>query len=363
MASSRTPEDNAREFGRLVAQGKDVRLALLVACSVQRRGRGRPSQNDANASFSKLTARAFAQIAGGAHDRVVRHLDAWNAMAERGLVKPSAELKPSDALDYEVPQKALDAFAALRLVTPSDDTDAGDPDLDRDPDQEEEPAPDPPPRRGRYSLADDPYVIEWVREQWRKNGWTRDEMVAASKAGTDGWPFPKMSLSNGSVSAIFRAIEAGEKAGRSWRHEDGDIGTPEERLRHVEQRIKTEGPSGELEFRYAVTKAVAGMAESIRLLRGARFGVVPFPVPEEPVMYAWRELQRSKWWFTACEGHLEPHVPDIEMLGRARFLRDPENLRGRGPAERQAFLDKADALEAKVRARMARRELDDTGTE
>ena len=51
----------------------------------------------------------------------------------------------------------------------------------------------------RPSITHDAKVIEWV---WGKmdDGWNRDEIVASSKAGRDGWPLKGEALSNGAVT-------------------------------------------------------------------------------------------------------------------------------------------------------------------
>jgi len=105
----RTWEDNAQEFGALTRQGKDMRLALLVACSVEKRGgAGKPESSDR--TITKVGASVFAKTAGTTANRVKRHLAAWNKLAERDLVNPASELKPEDALTYEVSEAAIEAF-------------------------------------------------------------------------------------------------------------------------------------------------------------------------------------------------------------------------------------------------------------
>jgi hypothetical protein len=90
-----------------------------------------------------------------------------------------------------------------------------------------------PPRRsrplivGRTSLSHDPAVVEWVRERIL-DGQTREEIVGASKRGTNGWPVPGRALTNGGFTEVRAALAAlehlengaaqpkrrGERAGR-----------------------------------------------------------------------------------------------------------------------------------------------------
>jgi hypothetical protein len=96
---ARTWQDNAREFGALVKQGKDVRLALLVACSL---GRG------------QVSTKQFALASGTSAPRIARHLEAWNGMAARGYVPAAGTLNPADAETFgEVGEDVQQAFAEV----------------------------------------------------------------------------------------------------------------------------------------------------------------------------------------------------------------------------------------------------------
>ena len=110
----RTWEDNAHEFGALSKQGVDVRLAVLVATSVERTHAGRPVIG-ANAPI-KVSARDFAEAAGTTHQRIMRHLDAWNRAAGKGLCTPSADLTPDDATDPDMLAPSEEDFKAVFTV-------------------------------------------------------------------------------------------------------------------------------------------------------------------------------------------------------------------------------------------------------
>lgn len=94
----RTWHDNAEEFGALTKQGVDVRLAALVACSVEKVGRGKSAIAD-----SKTTASQFARASSTTDTRIKRHLTAWDKCAANGWCKPSADLNPDDVNATEVP--------------------------------------------------------------------------------------------------------------------------------------------------------------------------------------------------------------------------------------------------------------------
>ena len=105
---SRTWSENADEYRALTRQGKDVRLALLVACSVEKgkRGGDRKSKearsNPDRGLIGKGNAEAFAKKAGTSGDRVLRHLAAWDVFAAETGYPLAAELAPSDAVGLDI---------------------------------------------------------------------------------------------------------------------------------------------------------------------------------------------------------------------------------------------------------------------
>ena len=115
----RTWEDNAHEFGALSKQGVDVRLAVLVATSVEQ-GAGQGARADlvtnVTKSGAKVSARQFAEAAGTSAPRIIRHLDAWNRAAEAGLCEPSAGLTPAAATDTDLLVPDEDDFKAVFTV-------------------------------------------------------------------------------------------------------------------------------------------------------------------------------------------------------------------------------------------------------
>lgn len=62
---NRTWHDNAAEFGALTCQGKDVRLAVLVACSVEKgKGTGSNQYTDEGKvlPFGKTSVKVSAEV-------------------------------------------------------------------------------------------------------------------------------------------------------------------------------------------------------------------------------------------------------------------------------------------------------------
>ncbi len=103
---NRTWKDNATEWVALGKQGKNVRLALLVACSVKRSSSGSPEDG-------KATVTEFAELVGTTPARIMRHLDAWNEAAKQQLCPPSNGLFPQDAARLTVQVPSEEQFSSL----------------------------------------------------------------------------------------------------------------------------------------------------------------------------------------------------------------------------------------------------------
>ena len=96
MSNRHTWEDNAAEFGALSKQGTDLRLAALVACSVEKgNGQGRRQPRREHDEV-KVSAKEFGRRADTTADRVLRHLVAWQTLADQGLVMDPPNLAPGD---------------------------------------------------------------------------------------------------------------------------------------------------------------------------------------------------------------------------------------------------------------------------
>lgn len=107
---TRTWEDNAAEFAAL-DQGEGWPFAVLVACSVEKTAAGRPGI--VSVETIKVSARAFAEVAGTSPARVLRYLEAWNRAADNNKVIPSSELEPGDALKIDTPDIPFKTFYSV----------------------------------------------------------------------------------------------------------------------------------------------------------------------------------------------------------------------------------------------------------
>ncbi len=124
--ATRTWQDNAAEFEALNKQGKSLRLAVLVACSVEKgMSNGRPRKTSAIAEVSaKVSMAEFARAAGTQDDRVKRHLVAWNKLAEQfpGELPTSDELTPASANSIDLDNEQLTAWDNMKLTSGTDKT-------------------------------------------------------------------------------------------------------------------------------------------------------------------------------------------------------------------------------------------------
>ena len=98
---SRSWEDNAHEFKALSKQGYDVRLGVLVACSV-------------GAGEGQTTAAQFASQAGCSTHTVTRYQTAWDKMVKAGWDVPRDRLTPAMAdVESLVPPEFIAEWDAL----------------------------------------------------------------------------------------------------------------------------------------------------------------------------------------------------------------------------------------------------------
>jgi hypothetical protein len=105
MNTNRSWYDNASEWAALGKQGKNVRLALLVACSVRK--------STAAPTPDKATVQEFALKAGTTPERIMRHLDAWDRASAQRLCPPSAGLFPADAVRLDIQVPTDEEFSAV----------------------------------------------------------------------------------------------------------------------------------------------------------------------------------------------------------------------------------------------------------
>lgn len=94
--TTRTADDLAVEHGTLARDGDGWYTAALVACAVQKAGRGRPEKSAARDISEKVSAGRYADTSGLSKDTVLRILTAWERQAEKGMVPSADSLTPAD---------------------------------------------------------------------------------------------------------------------------------------------------------------------------------------------------------------------------------------------------------------------------
>jgi hypothetical protein len=110
---------DAKEYGRHVKQG-GWRLGLLVARCVEKgRGTGgHPDRGDRYGQDGKVSASAFARLAGTDNTRVLRYLDAWTRAADTGVVPDADRLHPGvdPRLDWEALPEWGEFYSAVHTA-------------------------------------------------------------------------------------------------------------------------------------------------------------------------------------------------------------------------------------------------------
>lgn len=205
--------------------------------------------------------------------------------------------------------------------------------------------PDPPRQEPRaseaptvhdtqYAQARDREIIEWVRARARA-GWDREQTVAASKAGTDGWPRPGKELSNGSYGEVMAAI---------WGAEMLHLPPSSAERWHSVREAKRRGKNRSL---YDVRNMLMEAIAALEMVEAHAFDVAP----NEKWM-----LVDVVWDLNACARWLDRVVPQVGAhMEVAQKMETIAKLRARTVAngatapEEATARAMADKLEAKLR--------------
>lgn len=86
----------AADFGRHLKGGGGWALGLEVAACVKPNGHGGDRRSSRRNHASKVNATEFARMSGTTHDRVIRHLTAWERAAAEGVVAAADTISPSE---------------------------------------------------------------------------------------------------------------------------------------------------------------------------------------------------------------------------------------------------------------------------
>ena len=217
----------------------------------------------------------------------------------------------------------------------------------------------------------DPAVIEWV---WDKTdqGWKREEVVAAAKAGTDGWPLPDAPrqpngehvFSNGTWSECQAVITHLKRVGMRptpWPREP----QAKVKLRKVEAEIKTVSKpliEEHDEWRYTgipIDTPEAGPRIDLLHMRRHLLGVtdlletrdfsrlhIDSKAAMEMIQDIVYELESLLSWGDRIHTFLQAHLDYYRQLEQVKHMR--ENTAGRTAPEIQASHKLANLKESKL---------------
>jgi hypothetical protein len=213
--------------------------------------------------------------------------------------------------------------------------------------------PPPPPRKhkpleGRAAISHDPRVIDWVRGRYDA-GWTREQIVAASVAGTGGWPLPGEVLSNGTVSecrAVIRERERVEAEGKPPVGFKGVSGG--RRIREIREIQKRGNRNVLYDVRLNLAKLIA--ATEIHDISNYADEVDELVTSE--LSNILDELIWFQVWMDRTTSFILGRADESDAREKIRHLR--EDQAGFEPAECERRNEVADKLERRLNNRLAK---------
>jgi hypothetical protein len=188
--------------------------------------------------------------------------------------------------------------------------------------------------------SEDPHVIKWVKDK-REQGWTRDRIVQASKAGTDGWPRPNRSLSDGSASLILARIKSGNTAPSK-----SGIKATIKTAKDAEKNGKPmgEGYLGLMKAR----RVILELTLELQRLDVRQFGNDDY-IANLDIDTIYEELVDMGYWFELHVGWFQARAKDKTVRDKIKALRMKTVENGCEPPEAAAAEIMADKLERKLK--------------
>lgn len=239
------------------------------------------------------------------------------------------------------------AYAKAKVTPSTKPTKSGKP---RKPRAAKPKKPDQPTVGGRNSLPRREDVQDWVRTLLRK-GWIRERIVAASEAGTDGWPVPGEALSNGTWGEVCTAIEAVEREqekqaaaqkkppGKSW---NGTTPSGRQKALRAEKKQTQQRDALDLmELQLDVNRCAA----DIRVVDVDDFDYTEFMVLK-CANSLYDDLISLSEWIDRTQRKLNQRLTTIQVREKIAKLRE---VRGREPEEAETYLKLADELERRLK--------------
>jgi len=204
--------------------------------------------------------------------------------------------------------------------------------------------------KGKIGLSHDPDVVDWVEDRTR-DGWTRDQIVQASKDSTDGWPRPGKHLENGGVSECRAAIAAKERARNDDKSpkskmKDGPKQSGK-RLRQLHEERRKDGASKLNEFQIAVMKA-ASSVEHFELPDDIGLS----DEEQEKISMLFDDITILFEWSGHAFDIVVDQMGDLEELRKIKKVKDRSQDPSSGSYERANAVRSLERLEQKRRDRL-----------
>jgi hypothetical protein len=199
-------------------------------------------------------------------------------------------------------------------------------------------------------ISSDPRVRTWVAER-RADGWKRDRIVAASKAGTDGWPIPGESMSNGTFSIIKAALEAAK--GEPLEPPTRPARRAGRRQRELQQALKDAEQGGK---RNKLIRQQMALQKATGLLEVMDVSDIDFDdrgVVGDTMRRIHDDLAEHQIWLDYQFEQVRARMDDAVKLATIQALR--EGTAGRTEAEIATMERLAERMQRKLDARLARR--------
>ena len=188
---------------------------------------------------------------------------------------------------------------------------------------------------GKQGLSHSPAVLAWVRDRTRE-GWDRNRIVAASKAGTHSWPRPGENLTNGGVSECRAAIAALEQAGVEP-DRDADEGA------RREQRSRREAKAAKNRHLVDLLNLQERLGSVVRFLETTDFHAEYEldDIAVDALMALADDLLATIDWCQRALLPVQARMGDAKVL---ELIRKLEAVNGRGPEEAAPYLRRAKYL-------------------
>jgi hypothetical protein len=194
---------------------------------------------------------------------------------------------------------------------------------------------------GRTSLSHEPAVVERILD-----GWVRERIVGASKAGTDGWPVPGRALTNGGFTEVRAALAALE-------HLENDAIKPKKKGSRTGRRLyqlseqKRAGRGGDLfDLQYKLVKMTRELGLYSR--EDLEVELDDDGVTAETISEVFDDLNELEMQVGMLRAFAQTRLDDVQVLTKIYALRKTS---GCTEPERQARLAAADRLQRRLNNR------------